>query len=91
MTARDDVPAEEQPQAQPAATAAEEGAAPVCPDSPPAEHEAAAAADEPPATPAGAPASPAPPVPGHTPTGLGLSSLPPLSPALVMQLQVKRG
>lgn len=50
-------------------------------------------AEEPPATPATAPTSPAPPVPGATPTGLGLSTLLPLSPSppLAFQVQVSAG
>jgi hypothetical protein len=47
-------------------------------------------ADAPPATPFQAvPASPAPPVLGATPTGLGLSSLPPMSPMAYMPLLSK--
>ena len=101
MTARD-APAEQQapavaePAAEPAAAAAAAAAPeeeePALPGSPP---EASAAqaqqAEEPPATPADAPASPAPLMPGATPTGLGLSTLPPLSPTLAFQLQVGAG
>ena len=51
------------------------------------------AAEEPPATPATAPTSPAPPAPGATPTGLGLSTLLPLSPSppLAFLIQVGAG
>ncbi|KAL4430607.1 hypothetical protein ABPG77_005847 [Micractinium sp. CCAP 211/92] len=62
----------------PAAESSAEGSRPASP---------ARAAEEPPATPASLPpASPAPPLPSATPTGLGLSNLPPLSPMVATML-----
>lgn len=69
-----------QPAAEPAPAAESpaEGSRPASP---------ARAAEEPPATPASLPpASPAPPLPSATPTGLGLSNLPPLSPMVATML-----
>ena len=79
----------------PTTAATQEGAAAPAsaarPESPePHEQAQAAAGDEPPATPAqSVPASPGPAAPGATPTGLGLSNLPPMSPLLAMSLHSK--
>jgi hypothetical protein len=76
--------------ASPAPAAAAADVEPAVPASPaPAAAAEEAAAGEPPATPATAPTSPAPPVPGATPTGLGLSTLLPLSPSPPLAFQVQ--